>query len=467
MTNQIIEVKISDIKVSDRHRKEMGDLEDFALSIKENGLLQPIGITPDNELIFGERRLRAYRDVMRSETIPARIIEVDSVLHARIAEDVMRKDFTISERVAIVETLRTFTHGGDRRSAQDGNCEDETVKLNKACKRAGLSKDSFYRAKEVQKNGIPELVEQMDNGDIAVSAAAEVSKAPVEEQQECMKRRFDGDKLTARAVNKKLRKIANRKKRDEALTRAVQEVDNDDSIQIHHCPFQELEQDAEIEPESVQLICSDIPYGNEFVDQIGELADFSKRVLVSGGLFVAYLGQHRFNEKLRALDEHLKFQWLNSSVWKGVGNVYSRLNLVSKSIPIVVYSKGEWTPRTRWVDTYVSQVQEKDWHPWQRPYHEVEMLVKYFSNPGDKIVDPCGGGFTTAIACLRNHRRFIGCDIDKAAVVNGQVRLHEEGREDATLPVAIEQMSAAPASTPEVSANSILPSHLGTTPTVA
>ncbi|QDT95289.1 DNA methyltransferase [Gimesia aquarii] len=435
MKNQIIEVKISDIKIGNRHRKEMGDIEELAQSIKETELLQPIGITPDHELVFGERRLRAYRDIMKLETIPARIIEVDSVLHARITEDVMRKDYSLTERVAIVETLCTFKHGGDRRSTQDGNCEDETVKLNKACKRAGLSKDSFYRAKEVQKNGIPELVEQMDNGEIAVSAAAEVSKAPVEEQRECMKRRFDGDKLTARAVNKKLREIENRKKRDEALTRAVQEVDKDDSIQIHHCSFQQLEKIAGIELESVQLICTDIPYGNEFIDQIGELAAFSKRVLVSGGLFVAYLGHHRFNEKLRALDEHLKFQWLNTSTWVGVGNVYSRLNLVSKSIPIVVYSKGEWTPRTRWVDTYVSQVQEKDWHPWQRPLHEVEKLVQYFSNPSDLVVDPCGGGFTTAIACLRNHRRFIGCDIDKAALVKGQERLDEERNGQVKLPM--------------------------------
>ena len=435
MTNQIIEVKISDIKIGTRHRKEMGDLESLAESIEEVGLLQPIGITPDHELVFGERRLRAYRDIMKLETIPTRIVKLKSVLLGQIAETIVRKDFTITERLAIVDALRSFDHGGDRRSRQDRHSEDEVLTLDKACKRVGFSKDSYYRAKEVEEKGVPDLVRAMDSQKLSVIAAKELAQAAPEEQQECMKRRFDGDKLTARAIKKKLGRIENRKKRDEALARAVQEVDKDDSIQIHHCPFDELERVAAIEPESVQLICTDIPYGNEFIDQINELAAFSKRVLVSGGLFVAYLGQHRFNEKLRALDEHLKFQWLNSSVWKGVGNVYSRLNLVSKSIPIVVYSKDEWTPRTRWVDTYVSQVQEKDWHPWQRPLHEVEKLVQYFSNPGDLVVDPCGGGFTTAIACLRNHRRFIGCDIDKAAVVKGQERLHEERNGQVKLPM--------------------------------
>ena len=307
----------------------------------------------------------------------------------------------------------------------------------------------------------------MDKGEIAVSAAAALSKAPVDEQQECMEREFNGGKLTIRAVQKKLRKIKNRKKRDDALARAVQDVDKNNSIQIHHCPFQNLEQAAGVEPETVQLVCTDIPYGTDFMADLVELAAFSERVLVSGGLFVAYLGQHRFNEKLAMLDEHLKFQWLNTSTWVGVGNPVQHLNLISKSIPIVVYSKGTWKPRTRWADTYASHGREKDWHPWQRPLNEVEKLVQYFSNPGDLVVDPCGGGFTTAIACLRNHRRFIGCDIDKAAVVNGQERLVEELKEDATLPVATEQLSAAPASIPEASANPIPPPHLGAPPTAA
>lgn len=308
--------------------------------------------------------------------------------------------------------------------------------VDQLAKRAGLGgKDRYADAKKVIDNGVHELVEAMDKGEIAVSAAAKLAEASPDEQQECMKQRFDGDKLTARAIRKQLRRIGNRKERDTTLKRAIRDVNEDDSIQIHHCPFQNLEQVAGIEPESVQLICTDIPYGNEFVDQIGELAAFSDRVLVSGGLFVAYLGQHRFNEKLRALDEHLKFQWLNSSTWNGRGNDVPRLKLVSKSIPIVVYSKGRWTPPNKWIDAYITKRPEKKWHHWERPLEEVEKLVYYFSKPGDLVVDPCGGGFTTAIACLRNHRRFIGCDVDKAAVVKGQERLDEERKGPATLPM--------------------------------
>ena len=48
MNNDTIEAKISEIQLGNRHRKDMGDIEALAQSIQEEGLLQPIGITPDN-----------------------------------------------------------------------------------------------------------------------------------------------------------------------------------------------------------------------------------------------------------------------------------------------------------------------------------------------------------------------------------------------------------------------------------
>ena len=82
----------------------------------------------------------------------------------------------------------------------------------------------------------------------------------------------------------------------------------------------------------------------------------------------------------------------------------------------------------QWCDVTVVNSKEKDWHPMQQPLEEVEMIVRYFSQPGDLVVDPCGGGFTTAIACLKLARRCISCDSDKQCVQNGKARLVEEMR---------------------------------------
>ena len=70
---------------------------------------------------------------------------------------------------------------------------------------------------------------------------------------------------------------------------------------------------------------------------------------------------------------------------------------------------------------------EKEWHDHQQPLDEVERLVRYFSQPGQLVVDTCGGGFTMAVACRNLGRRCIACDIDEAAVIRGQDRL--DGKE--------------------------------------
>jgi hypothetical protein len=61
----------------------------------------------------------------------------------------------------------------------------------------------------------------------------------------------------------------------------------------------------------------------------------------------------------------------------------------------------------------------------QQPLSEVEFLVEMFTKPGDLVVDPCGGAFTTGVACLRNYRRFFGCDVEQHWVANEQERVNK------------------------------------------
>lgn len=49
------------ITVGIRHRKDLGDIDELADSIKKIGMLQPITITPDGILVCGYRRLEALR----------------------------------------------------------------------------------------------------------------------------------------------------------------------------------------------------------------------------------------------------------------------------------------------------------------------------------------------------------------------------------------------------------------------
>ncbi len=52
-------------------------------------------------------------------------------------------------------------------------------------------------------------------------------------------------------------------------------------------------------------------------------------------------------------------------------------------------------------------------HPTQKPVTLFEYLIKTYTNEGDLVLDNCIGSGTTAIACLKTNRKFIGIELDK------------------------------------------------------
>jgi site-specific DNA-methyltransferase (adenine-specific) len=209
----------------------------------------------------------------------------------------------------------------------------------------------------------------------------------------------------------------------------------DGSIKLYHCPFQRLEEVAGIRPATVKTIVTDIPYDESFLTQAEELAAFAERVLVEGGLFVTYYGHVYLNKVIAVLDKYLTYRWTTAATWDGDANLVPFVQVCSKWSPILIYSKGKWTQRREyWPDVFRVNSKEKQWHDYQKPLEEVKRLLTYYSNRGDLVVDPCGGGFTTALACYHLGRRCISCDIDAQAVSKGLARLNKAMRGEPDCP---------------------------------
>ena len=189
-TADALDLPLDRIDVGIRHRRDMGDLQALADSISEIGLLQPIGVTAEFALVFGERRLRAAR-ILGWTTVPARIVDVPSIVAGEYAENEVRKDFTPSERVAIAEAVRAEI--GCRQGQRTDRAElpqniaevgpgQETRDL--AARKAGFGNRETYRhAKTVVERGAPNVVEAMDAGEVSISAAARAVKAAPKEEQ--------------------------------------------------------------------------------------------------------------------------------------------------------------------------------------------------------------------------------------------------------------------------------------------
>lgn len=214
MAENIIDANIDLINTHGRFRKDFGDMDSLAASIKEIGLLQPIGIDSGYQLVFGERRLRAFKLLGRT-TIPARFVNLDSLIKGELAENDCRKDFTPSERVAIGEAIEEELRGRNlatlKQNAEVENFPQRETPEGKTrdlvAKATGFGNGKTYeQAKKVTNEAAPELVQAMDDGRASVSAAALLLTLPKAEQATVAV----GDKKAIQQAAKK----AQAKKRD-------------------------------------------------------------------------------------------------------------------------------------------------------------------------------------------------------------------------------------------------------------
>ena len=92
-------VSIKDIKVKNRVRKDLGDLQDLMDSLRRYGLLNPITLNSKYQRIAGERRLEAAKAIGWT-SINANIIDnltPLSQLEMELEENNQRKEFTDEE----------------------------------------------------------------------------------------------------------------------------------------------------------------------------------------------------------------------------------------------------------------------------------------------------------------------------------------------------------------------------------
>lgn len=260
------ELKIADIKVGNRHRKDMGDLTSLAESIREEGLLQPIGVTEKLELVFGERRLRAHKDILKRKTILARIVDVTSIIQGEYAENEVRKDFTPSERVAIAKAIE-IQIGNRRGQRTDRQPVQKVAQVglgektrDKAAEKAGFGNHETYRqAAKVVQNGTPKLIQAMDEGRVSISAASILADADANEQQAVLE--LDEKAILQAAKEIRVRQAEKRAEHQDSKTPKPQARPKKERLKatrlIHGDCRKELRKLAD---KSVDLILTDPPY---------------------------------------------------------------------------------------------------------------------------------------------------------------------------------------------------------------
>ncbi len=170
------------IVIGRRYRQDLGNIAELAKSIGAVGLLQPIVVTRDLRLLAGYRRLVAVKELHWAD-VPVRVVDTldDAViaLRAEHDENILRKAFTPSEKVAIGRALEELEKaeakkrqkaGGQAGGKGSGNLP-ETSKgqtRDKVAKAVGYSGRTYDKVKEVvaageqQPEEFAEVVAEMD-----------------------------------------------------------------------------------------------------------------------------------------------------------------------------------------------------------------------------------------------------------------------------------------------------------------
>lgn len=171
-------LEINQIKVSERIRKDYGNIEELATDIRENGLINPPVVTPEYELIAGERRLRALQ-FLNYKQIEVRVMSVKDALHQlklEISENENRKDFSFSEKMQWAEELKKeYEKIAKMNMSKGGQGLQNLVTLNSSesiAEEVGLGNRETYRqADYIYKNAPEEMIQKLDDGQLSINKA--------------------------------------------------------------------------------------------------------------------------------------------------------------------------------------------------------------------------------------------------------------------------------------------------------
>lgn len=180
-------------------------------------------------------------------------------------------------------------------------------------------------------------------------------------------------------------------------------------------------------PAGVDAIITDPPYiSDDAVELHKALGDFAVDVLPDGGALAILTWQPLLPEVFQALDRpELVYRWTAAWIYETSARTPERKPRVFDGWkPILVYHKGYIPEEVTYLyDTVTSPDADKDHHEWGQSPEGFMQLVRAFTEPGQTVCDPFLGGGTTAVAALAETRRFVGCDIDEAAIETTRQRL--------------------------------------------
>ena len=397
-------VPIESVIVGERFRKEFKDIDMLAESISKHGLIEPIVVDENMNLIAGERRYKAHM-LLKKETIDIKKMEDLTSIEKKeveLEENIQRKAFTWQEEVSAknqLHKLKQEIHG----SAVPGH-ESQGWKVKDTAKSLGESAGKVSMDIQLARGmrAFPELLKEK-NKTVAY-------------------KKFK--KLQEEVLQKELAKRI-----------GVLGVTEHPDIINGDC----LLEMKKIEAESIDLILSDPPYGIDVgnaktydrmthTDVRFEDGDFETfdlldkaiaemfRVLKTDRHIFLFCGIDKAPVIKKLLAKHKFTVHAIPLIWdKGSGSYPSQQTTFVHSYEAIIHAwkgrrKLNGTPRD--IFPVKRCPAGSKIHPTQKPTELLRDLINLTTLPGELVLDPFSGSGATLVAAKETNRRAKGIELD-------------------------------------------------------
>ncbi len=227
-----------------------------------------------------------------------------------------------------------------------------------------------------------------------------------------------------------LKRVKAKKKHDQEIEKAKRkkflssDKINEKNCKLFHADISDIK--AEIEPNSIDAIITDPPYGKEYLSVHKSLSEFAGKYLKNNGSMLVMVGQSYLPEIFNLLiTDKIRYHWFLAYLTSGGQSAQlwqRRVNTFWK--PVIWLTKGAY--KGDWAgDVLKSAANDNDkrFHVWGQSESGIANIIEKFTYPKEIICDPFLGGGSTAIVSLKMDRFFIGIDKDKTAIETAKKRL--------------------------------------------
>jgi len=388
-----MQVPINSITIPDRFREDMGDINELATSMKNNGLIQPIVLDGDT-LIAGARRLSAATSLAWTHIEAVQMDNLSPIQRRTIEleENIKRKSFTWQEEIAAkaeILALRQSEYGTAKAGSNEG------YGMGDLASELGETKMNISR-------------------DVTLANAIKIVPELANEK----------NKSRARSKMCKLIKLI------DMSNQVTQTTDAELPWRLHNVDCRVGIQN--IQSETIDLVFTDPPFGMEmdikgrveYKDDLLYVLDILEDISTSlyqkmkpnSHLYMCCAIQYW--HLLRDIYEAAGFHVHNKPIIDVFSDHIMNMdtgNFQSCYSAIMFAEKGH-KPLLRShqdvLDLESSRGFSKTFHPVELPKGPIELLLNLSSIPGQMILDPFAGSGTTLVVATELARRSIGFEID-------------------------------------------------------